>query len=202
MTQAKELMANRILDFRGIIGFYSHPRKNPSQRSIYFITPEGTIHFWDKKIWEQTLTRWSAEGYNVVVWYGPNEFGAADTGEHLLCRHEEFPEARELSSEENEKIIAQMKWLFATAKRLGMRNFLYVHSIWVEANRFLAERCNPAFLELTGRPMQERGKDLDELLQIERSERERFSLIFQWPGQPSVQERSNRARLHFGALSH
>ena len=62
---------------------------------------------------------------------GSNEFGAAaDGADHLLLRLEEFPEARQISPQENERIISQMKWLLREAKDLKMKNLLYTHSVW------------------------------------------------------------------------
>src|SRR5438876_356874 len=72
--------------------------------------------------WNRTLTEWSREVFNVAIWLGPGE---VSTGDHALSRFREFPEARELSPDDNEKSIAQMQWLFRKAKEFGMRNFLY-----------------------------------------------------------------------------
>jgi hypothetical protein len=89
-------------------------------------------HFWDKDLWNRYLTLWSSEGYNAIVWIGPNETGTGDlTGHHMLLRLEEFPEAREMPAEENEEIIGQMKWLLRWSKKLGMQNLLYTHFVWV-----------------------------------------------------------------------
>ena len=78
--------------------------------------------FWDRDRWDGYLTLWSREGYNAVFWYGPNELM---TGDQVLVRFAEFPEAREIPVEQSERIIAQMKWLFHRARSLGMKNFLY-----------------------------------------------------------------------------
>ena len=125
-------MGGKQLDFRGILASYSDPRKGSPEGPLPGAPWDvGSPSFWDRAAWEVRLSRWSAEGYNAVVWLGPNEFGAACVGDHILLRHDEFPEARELSPEQSETIIAQMQWLFRRAKDLRMGNFLYTHCIWV-----------------------------------------------------------------------
>jgi hypothetical protein len=83
--------------------------------------------FWDRDVWSQKLAEWSSQGYNAVFWLGPNEFFE---GHHLLLRLPEFPEARELSAADNDRIINQMRWLFRQAKVHGMKNFLYTLTVW------------------------------------------------------------------------
>src|ERR1017187_1223618 len=114
--------SQRPISFRAIIASYSHPLHKPSS---------GQDDFWNRDQWAERLGLWSAEGYNAVVWLGPSEFGAtADGADHLILRLKEFPEARQLSMEENERVINQMKWLFRKAKDMGMKNFLYTSSVW------------------------------------------------------------------------
>ena len=119
-------MSGKTLEFRAMRVHYRHPRRGGAEART------GPMSFWNQDYWDHYLRLWSEEGFNAVVWLGPNETGASAQGsDHLLLRHEEFPEARELSSEENEEIIMQMKWLLRRAKDLGMRNFLYTHLVWV-----------------------------------------------------------------------
>jgi len=113
----------RTMEFRAIFASYSHPVRDPAAS-----TPNN---FWNRDYWAATLTEWGAEGYNAVVWSGPSEFGpAADGADHMLLRLKEFPEARQISEQQNERIINQMKWLFRQAKEHGMKNFLYTHTVW------------------------------------------------------------------------
>jgi hypothetical protein len=84
--------------------------------------------FWNKDFWNDKLTAWSRDGYNAVVWYGPNEL---TSGEHLLIRHVKFPEARHLTPEESERRIAQMAWLFHRAREHGLKNLLLTHLVFV-----------------------------------------------------------------------
>lgn len=105
-------MTQRILSFRAILQGYP----NPDQKA-----------FWDRDLWNRLIVGWSEEGYNAVVWYGPNEF---TNGEQLLVRHVEFPEARELSRGECERRIAQMQWLFHRARELGLKNVLLTQHIF------------------------------------------------------------------------
>ena len=76
---------------------------------------------------EELLARLSEEGYSAVVWLGPNELWPP--ANHRLIRHQEFPEARELSDDEIERNIAEMQWLLGQAKLRGMQNFLYTLSV-------------------------------------------------------------------------
>ncbi|MHB9035389.1 MAG: hypothetical protein ACYC64_01890 [Armatimonadota bacterium] len=109
---------DRELDFRAMLAVYHDPRTESD--------------FWDKKLWKSRMANWSKEGYRSLIWLGPNELGAnALGGGQVLLRLDEFPEAKELSSEQSERIIAQMKWLLRTAKEAGLDNFLYTHSVWV-----------------------------------------------------------------------
>jgi hypothetical protein len=80
----------------------------------------------DAKAIEPLVDQWSREGYNAVIWGLPMELWV---GQHALVRHEKFPEARELSPEDNEKRIAEAKALFRLAKQCGMKNLLYTQEI-------------------------------------------------------------------------
>src|SRR5438128_1548465 len=83
--------------------------------------------FWNKELWNGKLAGWRRDGYNALIWYGPNEL---TSGEHLLIRHVQFPEARELPPEENERRIAQMAWLFRRGRELGFQNHLMTHLVF------------------------------------------------------------------------
>ncbi len=100
------------IPFRAILQGYSHP-ENPT--------------FFDKDYWQSKMVRWNRERYNAIIWYGPGEL---TNGEHLLVRHLDFPEAREISMEENERIIDQMNWMFTTAKDYGLKSFLQTQPIF------------------------------------------------------------------------
>ena len=127
-------MAKEILEFRAMFVIFTDPcKKEPPTTPTRY---EG--YFWDKDLWDKNLSQWSQEGYNAVVWLGSNEFVSSwpeahgwpgFKGGHRLIRLEEFPEARSITSEENEEIIEQMKWLLRRAKKLGMKNLLYTTSI-------------------------------------------------------------------------
>ncbi len=103
---------DRILPFRAMLQGYSHP--------------ENEV-FYNKEYWEGKIVQWEQEGYNAVIWYGPNEL---TNGEHLLVKHMEFPEAREISATENQKIIDQMNWLFTTSKKHGIESYLQTQPIF------------------------------------------------------------------------
>lgn len=80
-------------------------------------------YFWDKKGWEESLRKNAEDGYNVMVYFV--QHWLVHTWQNFLLRHEEFPEARDFPEEEQERIIDQVKWIFATAKSFGLMNFLY-----------------------------------------------------------------------------
>ncbi len=103
---------DRVLEFRAILQGYSHPENDV---------------FFNRDYWRSKMAAWSKEGYNAIVWYGPGEL---TNGEHMLVRHKRFPEAREISKEQNDKIIKQMNWLFATAKSHGLKSYLQTQPIF------------------------------------------------------------------------
>jgi hypothetical protein len=120
--------ARKSIDFRAILTPYSIPIGEASGDHFF-----SNHVFSDKEYWTDRLSVIAKDGYNAVVWMGPSElfaFWPDGGGGHLLLRHKEFPEAREISADKNEEIIAQMKWLFRTVKDLGMMNFLHTHVIW------------------------------------------------------------------------
>jgi hypothetical protein len=105
-------VAQNILSFRAMLAGYPNPNDK---------------EFWNKELWNNKLAGWRREGYNAVIWYGPNEL---TSGEHLLIRHIQFPEARELPPKENERTITQMSWLFRRARELGFQNLLMTHLVF------------------------------------------------------------------------
>jgi hypothetical protein len=83
--------------------------------------------FWDKQEWDRMLRGWAAEDYNALLyWIEPWNRHAWPT---FLVRHEKYPEARELSAEEYDRIIAHVNWIFHRAHELGLKNFLFTYSI-------------------------------------------------------------------------
>jgi hypothetical protein len=130
INEASRTEQSKSFDVRGIVAIYDLPDPRPKStwHSGYFSLFDARKDhrydgdFWDRERWDKYFTLWSREGYNTVFWYGPNELM---TGDQMLVRFNEFPEARELSGEQSEKIIGQVKWLFHRAKELGMKNILY-----------------------------------------------------------------------------
>jgi len=84
--------------------------------------------FWNAEYWDKTLRGRAQEGFTAIVWYGPNEF---TNGQHLLVRHLEFPEARELSNQESERLISHWQWIFDRAHEHGLENYLLTQHIFV-----------------------------------------------------------------------
>jgi len=66
-----------LLPFRALLASYGHPKD------------QAKGNFWNNDFWNRTLTQWSQEGFNVVIWLGPSE---VSTGDHALIRFQEFPE--------------------------------------------------------------------------------------------------------------
>lgn len=83
--------------------------------------------FWNTQYWDDLLKDRSNEGFTAVVWYGPNEF---TNGQHMLVRHIEFPEARELTEAENDRIISHWQWIFDRAHEYGLGNYLLTQHIF------------------------------------------------------------------------
>ena len=50
-------------------------------------------------------------------------------GQTFLIRHRTFPEARELTPEQSERIIEHVSWLFRRGKELGLENFVFSHFV-------------------------------------------------------------------------
>lgn len=104
---------DRIIPFRAMLAGYGLP---------------DSSDFWNKDAWSRRFARWGGEGYNAVILYGPNEL---TSGEHLLSRHAEFPEAREIPPEENERRVAMMTWMFEEAKRNGLNCYLMAQPLFL-----------------------------------------------------------------------
>ncbi len=105
--------SRRPLDLRAVNIGYGDPL-NPSSP------------FWQN--WETTFQTIAQEDYNALIWQGNNELWPP--AGHRLLRLTETPEAREITSEQNEAIIAQAQVMFAAAKAAGLRNLLYSQVIW------------------------------------------------------------------------
>ena len=97
------------LEFRAIIGSYEDARPPKGK------TAEEKAQAQAAKLAHQRafVQRVSEEGFNAVVWMGPDEF---TPGSQALLALEEFPEARELSVEDSNAAIDYMKQVFAAAK--------------------------------------------------------------------------------------
>jgi hypothetical protein len=89
--------------------------------------PHEAKDFWDKGYWDRALNQWAQDGYNALLyWIEPwNQ----TSWQALLIRHKEFPEARELTGEQVEKIIAHVNWIFQRAHELGLKNFLFTYHV-------------------------------------------------------------------------
>jgi hypothetical protein len=83
--------------------------------------------FWDKKEWDRVFTRRAAEEYNAILyWIEPWNKHAWQT---FLIRHKEFPEARDLTPQQYDKLIEQVNWIFRRAHEHGLKNLLFTYSI-------------------------------------------------------------------------
>jgi hypothetical protein len=89
--------------------------------------PKEAKDFWDKDYWEKALNQWADEGYNAVLyWVEP---WTQTSWQAFLIRHKAFPEARELSPEQADKVIAHVGWIFHRAHELGLKNFLFTYQV-------------------------------------------------------------------------
>ncbi len=89
--------------------------------------PQEAKQFWDKDHWERVLRGWADEGYNhVLFWVEPwNKHG----WQTFLVRHSQQPEAKELTAERSDKLIAHVDWIFRRAHELGLKNLLFSYFI-------------------------------------------------------------------------
>jgi len=84
--------------------------------------------FWNREYWTRKLTNIAGDHYSAVIWAGPNLLWPPV--KQTLIRLEEFPEARDTPPEDVERMIKQMQWIFAEAKRRGLKNVLYTQVIF------------------------------------------------------------------------
>src|SRR5262245_48692187 len=88
---------------------------------------EEARQFWDKKAWDRVFQRWAGEEYNAVLyWVEPWNRHAWQT---FLIRHRQFPEARDLTPQQYDKVIEHVNWIFRRAREHGLKNFLFTYSI-------------------------------------------------------------------------
>jgi len=88
---------------------------------------EEARRFWDKSEWEKRLRQWARDDYNAILyWVEPWTEHAWQT---FLIRHKEFPEARELSREQSDRLIAHVNWIFQRAHELGLKNYLFTYFV-------------------------------------------------------------------------
>lgn len=109
--------AGETLEFRAVFSSYDGTNAQGAP-------PAGTPATGQLAALDKMMQGYRDDGFNVMMWFNSGELSGID-GSHALVRHKQFPEARELAPEENEKRISELKWLFAQAKRYGMKNFLY-----------------------------------------------------------------------------
>lgn len=109
---APKTQAERELPFRAIMQGFANT---------------DTDGFWAREHWDARFAEWSRMGYNAVVWWGPGEFF---NGQQMFVRHEAFPEARELSSAESDRLIEYWQWIFRRAHAHGLQNVLKTQHIF------------------------------------------------------------------------
>ena len=84
---------------------------------------EAARQFWDMAYWDRVLETLADEGYNAVLFLPEPWQGHA--WQTFLIRHDEFPEARDMPVEDYDRVIAQVRRIFARAHELGLKNFLW-----------------------------------------------------------------------------
>ena len=62
-----------------------------------------------------------------MVWWGPGEFF---NGQQMFVRHDTFPEARELSPAESDRLIEHWSWIVRRAHAHGLQNILKTQHIF------------------------------------------------------------------------
>jgi hypothetical protein len=89
--------------------------------------PAEARNFWDRDSWDRALSEWARDGYNAVL-YWPEPW-TETSWQAFLIRHEEFPEARELTEEQSRRVVEHMRWVFRRAHELGLKNFLFSYQV-------------------------------------------------------------------------
>jgi hypothetical protein len=83
--------------------------------------------FWDKSQWDAALRSWVEDGYKAVLdWIEPWNRHAWQT---FLVRHKAYPEARELSPQQFDRLREHVSWIFQRALGLGLKNPVFTYSI-------------------------------------------------------------------------
>src|SRR5262245_44395859 len=85
--------------------------------------PDEVRAFWDRAHWGRVLKAWADDGYNAVL-YWPEPW-TETAWPSFLIGHAKFPEARELTPEQAGRITGHVRWVFAKAHELGLKNFLF-----------------------------------------------------------------------------
>jgi hypothetical protein len=89
-------------------------------------------NFWDKKYWDRALKEWADDGYNAIhYWVEP---WTETAWQAFLIPHKEFPEARELTGEQVDKIVEHVRWIFQRAHERGLKNFMFNYQVVTTAS--------------------------------------------------------------------
>jgi hypothetical protein len=96
-------------------------------RNPYWYAAHGDAaaaeQFWDMGYWDRALRTLADEGYNAIL-YLPEPW-QGHMWQTFLIRHEEFPEARDYTPEQYDRLIAHVGKIFRRAHELGIKNFLW-----------------------------------------------------------------------------
>lgn len=102
---------------RMIIESFSHP---------YWYAEKGNQAaadaFWDKEAWERKIRNNVENNYNAILF--SCDPWLVHQWQTWLIPHKEFPEARELDPEEQQKIIDHVNWIFNKSHEYGLKNYL------------------------------------------------------------------------------
>jgi hypothetical protein len=89
--------------------------------------PEEARTFWDRDHWQRVFTQWAEEGYNALLYWPEPWTETAWQG--FLIRHVQHPEAREISVDQADRIIAHVNWIFHEAHVHGLKNLLFNYCV-------------------------------------------------------------------------
>jgi len=110
--------------FRAMLELLHHPYYHQSQGNI-----GAANRFWDKTGWENALRKDREEGYNVIIWFV--DPWLRHLWPDFMIRNQAYPEARELTDQQADDIIAHLNWVFDKAHELGLQNIIFNHCIFV-----------------------------------------------------------------------
>jgi hypothetical protein len=103
--------------FRATLESLSHPYWNEARGNS-----AAAEHFWDRTEWAKRLGKLADKGYNAII-FMCNPW-LVHQWQTWLIPHHDFPEARDITPEQNRRVIEHVRWIMKTCRELGLQNFM------------------------------------------------------------------------------